>query len=312
MQAKCDYVRKEGAVRRRPADERALAKRISQATAADKADGTLTMPSQRPRDIARTVGQIALGLLLGLAIWQVLAIVLNASGTTLGFPYPAETFDRLIDYLTMERSLYGHTIYEHLAASLGRLAVAFALAAVIGVVLGSILGYFGRIYQIGIVPVAVYQMIPGLAWLPIAILLFGLGDESAVFIIFAVSSMVITIGTSSGIRMVPEVLVNAAKMTGAGGLTIFTRVLVPQAAASIVNALRLGMSSAWRVLIAAEMVVGTGIGVGYSIELTRDLLDYVGAFACITVICLMGLLIDRVLLASIERWMRHRLGVDEQ
>ena len=122
--------------------------------------------------------------------------------------------------------------------------------------------------------------------------------------------MVITIGVSSGIRMVPEVLVNAAKMTGANGAVIFCRVLAPQAAASIVNALRLGMSSAWRVLIAAEMVVGTGIGIGYSIELTRDLIDYVGAFACITIICLMGLLIDRVILASIERWMLHRLGME--
>ena len=162
------------------------------------------------------------------------------------------------------------------------------------------------------VPVSVYQMIPGLAWLPVAILLVGLGDDAAVFIIFAVSSMVITIGVSSGIRMVPEVMVNAAKMSGASGLTVFTRVLVPQAACSIINALRLGMSSAWRVLVAAEMIVGTGVGVGYSIQLTRDLLDYVGAFACITVICLLGLLIDRVILASIERWMRHRLGLEAQ
>lgn len=70
------------------------------------------------------------------------------------------------------------------------------------------------------------------------------------------------------------------------------------------------MSSAWRVLIAAEMVVGTGLGIGYSIELTRDLLDYVGAFACIMVICLVGLFVDRVVLASLERWMRHRLGIE--
>ena len=60
------------------------------------------------------------------------------------------------------------------------------------------------------------------------------------------------------------------------------------------------------------MIVGTGVGVGYSIQLTRDLLDYVGAFACITIICLLGLFIDRVVLASIERWMRHRLGLEAQ
>lgn len=236
---------------------------------------------------------------------------MNSNGSALGFPDPVQTFERLGEYLFAGRVLAGHSIYEHILASVRRLLIAFGLAAATGIVLGSLLGYFNRIYQIGMVPVSIYQMIPGLAWLPVAILIFGLGDWSAIFIIFAVSSMVITIGVSSGIRMVPEVLVNAAKMSGASGLVVFTKVLVPQASASIVNALRLGMSSAWRVLIAAEMVVGTGVGVGCSIQLTRDLLDYVGSFACITVICLLGIFIDRVLLAGIERWMRSRLGIED-
>lgn len=303
-------MRRRCAGHRLDASERALAKRISDD---ERREGALIdVPSSRAVSSLSLVLQVCLGVLIGLAVWEVFALALNASGSTLGFPYPLDTFERLGEYLFAGRSLYGHSIYEHLLASIQRLIVAFALAAAVGIVLGSVLGYFGRIYHIGMVPVSIYQMIPGLAWLPVAILLFGLGDESAVFIIFAVSSMVITIGVSSGIRMVPEVLVNASKMMGAGGLSIFARVLVPQAAASIVNALRLGMSSAWRVLIAAEMVVGTGLGVGYSIELTRDLLDYVGAFACITVICLVGLFIDRVILASVERWMRHRLGVEER
>lgn len=295
-----------------PAGERVLAKRLTEATRNGEPLGSaVAVPTSRFWSLLRSASHIVLGALIGLLIWEGFALVFNASGSALGFPYPLDTFARLGEYLFEGRMLYGHTIYEHILASVRRLLVAFCLAAACGIALGSVLGYFGRIYPIGMVPVSIYQMIPGLAWLPIAILLFGLGDSAAVFIIFAVSSMVITIGVSSGIRMVPEVLVNAAKMMGAGGLAVFCRVLVPQAAASIVNALRLGMSSAWRVLIAAEMVVGTGIGVGRSIELTRDLLDYVGSFACITVICLVGLFIDRVLLASVERWMRHRLGVEE-
>ena len=239
-----------------------------------------------------------------------MAMVMDASGAALEFPKPIQTFRRLGEYLFFGRSLYGHSIYAHLLASVKRLIAGFGLASIVGVSIGSLMGYFGRIYQIGMVPVSVYQMIPGLAWLPVAILLFGLGDKSAIFIIFAVSSMVIIIGVSGAIRMVPPVMVNAAKMSGARGLTVFTRVLVPQAASSIVNALRLGMASAWRVLIAAEMVVGTGIGLGCSIQLTRDLLDYLGSFACITVICLFGLLVDRVILAGAERWIRMRLGME--
>lgn len=296
---------------RQSASDRALASQIAKAGRQGARCAVVPVASMRGRDRARSALYVVLGVAVGLLIWEAFAVVLNANGSALGFPHPLETFERLGEYLFAGRSLYGHSIYAHIAMSLKRLVIAFSLAAVVGVVLGSVLGSFNRVYHIGIVPVSIYQMIPGLAWLPVAILLFGLGDESAIFIIFAVSSMVITIGVSSGIRMVPAVLVDAAKMSGASGLVVFAKVLVPQAAASIVNALRLGMSSAWRVLIAAEMVVGTGLGVGYSIELTRDLLDYVGAFACITVICLLGLFIDRVILASVERWMRNRLGMEQ-
>lgn len=287
--------------------ERALARQME---ATSSIEPVIRVRGSRWRDVLGVALRILAGLAIGLLIWQVMAMVMNSKGATLGFPYPADTFERIGEYLFSGRSLYGHSIYEHVLASISRLLIAFGLASLVGITLGSLLGYFGGIYQIGMVPVAVYQMIPGLAWLPVAILLVGLGDDAAVFIIFAVSSMVITIGVSSGIRMVPEVIVNAAKMSGASGLAVFTQVLVPQAAASIVNALRLGMSSAWRVLVAAEMIVGTGVGVGYSIQLTRDLLDYVGSFACITVICLLGLLIDRVVLAGVERWIRHRLGME--
>ena len=274
--------------------------------------GFVDVRGGRARDRAKTFGSIVAGLTVVLAIWGLFALFFNGTGASaLRFPTPVETFARLGEYLFEGRSLYGQSIYAHVGASVQRLLVAFSLAAAFGIVLGSVLGYFTRIYAIGMAPVSIFQMIPGLAWLPIAILLFGLGDESAVFIIFAVSSMVITVDVAGGIRMVPAVLVRAAKMAGASGPAIFLKVLVPQASVSIINALRVGMSSAWRVLIAAEMVVGTGIGLGYSIELTRDLLDYVGAFACIAVICVIGLAIDRVVLATLEKAIRHRLGLEE-
>lgn len=291
------------------ADDRLIARHLD----ADRTDGGFVdVPGGRVRDRAKTVASIVAGVAVVLGVWWLFAAFFNGAGaSTLRFPTPPETFNRLGEYLFEGRSLYGQSIYAHVWASVQRLLAAFSLAAAFGIALGSVIGYFTRIYAIGMVPVSVFQMIPGLAWLPIAILLFGLGDESAVFIIFAVSSMVITVDVAGGIRMVPAVLVRAAKMAGAGGVAVFLKVLVPQASVSIINALRVGMSSAWRVLIAAEMVVGTGIGLGYSIELTRDLLDYVGAFACIAVICLIGLAIDRLVLATLEKAIRHRLGLEE-
>ncbi|MDO5044418.1 MAG: ABC transporter permease [Coriobacteriia bacterium] len=274
-------------------------------------DGVFTVAGMQRQKRLELFAKTFIGLLITFLLWQFTALALNASGAALGFPLPVEALQRLVEYLFTNKSLYGHSIYEHILASIKRLLCAFGLASVFGILVGSVLGYFSRIYHIGMVPVAIFQMVPGLAWLPVAILIFGLGDAASVFIIFMVTAMVITIGVSSGIKMVPPVYVNAGKMMGAGPFTIFFKILIPHAAMSIVNALRLGMSSAWRVLISAEMVVGTGVGIGYSIELTRDLLDYVGAFACILVICLIGLFFDRVVLAGIERYMRGRLGFDE-
>ena len=189
--------------------------------------------------------------------------------------------------------------------------IAFIGAAVVGIVLGTILGYFTYIYPIGIIPVKVFQTIPGLAWVPIALLLFGLGDKASIFIIFAVATMVITINVSGGIRTIPEVVTRAAGMMGANGIIMFFKILVPYSAVSIINGLRLGMGSAWRVLIAAEMLIGTGIGLGSSMEILRDDLDYVGAFGCIVIIVIIGLLIDKVIFSAIEKSVRHRLGLEE-
>jgi len=225
----------------------------------DLSEGIVSVPSQRGKDLFLSVLRILLGVAVTLLIWWGFAAIYNGGETTLAFPTPIETFQRLGEYLFEGRALYGVSIYEHAGASLLRLLTAFALATLLGIVLGSLLGFFPRAYSVGMVPVSVFQMIPGLAWLPIAILVFGLGGEAAVFIIFAVSSMVITVGVASGIRMVPPVLVSAARMMGAGPARLFFTVLLPQASASIISALRVGMSSAFRVLIAAEMVVGTAL-----------------------------------------------------
>ncbi len=279
---------------------------------ADLSQGKVAVPSQRWRGRLRAAAYALAGVLIVLAIWWGFAAWYNTMGSAaMKFPTPPETFARLGEYLFGGRTLYGKSIYAHIGASLARLFAAFGLAALVGIALGCLIGSAARRYAIGMVPVSVFQMIPGLAWLPIAILVFGLGNEAAVFIIFAVASMVIAAGVASAIRMVPPVLVSAAAMMGASRLRIFATVLVPQASVTIISSLRLGMSSAWRVLIAAEMVVGTGIGIGYSIELTRDLLDYVGSFACIAAICLMGLAIDRLVLAPLERSVRRRLGLEE-
>lgn len=232
---------------------------------------------------------------------------------SLRFPYPAESIQWVIDAFVTQSKIYGGTITQHLMGSLKRVGIAFFLAAIVGISIGITIGYYNRIYSVGIIPVTVFQSIPGLAWVPISLLLFGRmgGEAIAIFIIFAVSSMVIIINVSGGIRTLPEVVTRAAGMMGAKGSVLFFKILIPYSAIAIINGLRLGLGSAWRVLIAAEMLLGTTIGLGASMELLRDSLDFVGAFGCIVIIVIVGLLLDKVLFSAIEKSMRHRLGMEE-
>ena len=273
---------------------------------------TVEMDSGVPLKIALTTLTFIAGVGIVLLMWQLLAWYVNdCMHILLGFPYPADSIGWAIDHLIDGEKIYGSTMLQHIKASLVRVLTAFFFAAIVGILLGTLLGYFGRIYSIGIVPVTVLQTIPGLAWVPIALLLFGLGDDASVFIIFSVSTMVITINVSGGIRMVPEVVTRASKMMGASGAIMFFKILLPYSSVAIINGLRLGLGSAWRVLIAAEMLIGTGIGLGSSMEILRDDLNFVGAFGCIVVIVVIGLIIDKVIFSAIEKSMRHRLGMEE-
>ena len=273
---------------------------------------TVEMDSGVPMKIALTTLTFIAGIGIVLLMWQLLAWYANdCMHILLGFPYPADSIGWAIDHLIDGEKIYGSTLLQHIKASLVRVLTAFFFAAIVGILLGTLLGYFGRIYSIGIVPVTVLQTIPGLAWVPIALLLFGLGDDASVFIIFSVSTMVITINVSGGIRMVPEVVTRASKMMGANGAIMFFKILLPYSSIAIINGLRLGLGSAWRVLIAAEMLIGTGIGLGSSMEILRDDLNFVGAFGCIVVIVIIGLIIDKVIFSAIEKSMRHRLGMEE-
>ena len=210
-------------------------------------DGTVHMKSGVPMKIGLAVLTFIAGILLVLLIWYLMAWYVNEfMDIVLRFPYPSESIGWAWDALIRENKIYGHTILEHLTASLRRVLIAFVGAAVVGIVLGTFLGYFTKIYPIGIIPVTVFQTIPGLAWVPIALLLFGLGDKASIFIIFAVATMVITINVSGGIRTMPEVVTRAAGMMGADGIIMFFKVLIPYSAVSIINGLRLGMGSAWR------------------------------------------------------------------
>lgn len=172
------------------------------------------------------------------------------------------------------------------------------------------MGYYSNLFDIIIPFITFLQLIPGLAWIPIALLMFGLGENSTVFMIFITSISPITLNSAGGIREMPIVYKRASTMIGIKGFILFFKVLLPASSLSIITGLRIALASGWRVLIAAEMIVGSSVGLGYVIIQSRWSLDFEASFVMIMLIVSIGLLIEKVIFQIIESRLRRIIGYE--
>jgi ABC-type nitrate/sulfonate/bicarbonate transport system permease component len=154
--------------------------------------------------------------------------------------------------------------------------------------------------------VEMVRPIPPLAWIPIAILWFGIGVRSAAFIIFLGAFFPILLSTTAGVLSVDKILLEASHTLGAKGKDIFFKVLVPGATPSIFTGLRIGLGIGWMTLVAAEFTgVKGGYGLGYMIMVARDIQRPDQIVAGMVVIGLIGYLLDvsiRIVEGRVLRW----------
>jgi ABC-type nitrate/sulfonate/bicarbonate transport system permease component len=275
------------------------------------ADGKekFSFPKNSWNRVLRTIAVNLLAVFIIIIVWQLVSLWISHSrGIT--FPTPWQTSARLIGFINGE-DLYDLSIYQHLTASLERWTVGYLLAVFIGILVGLILGSFTFSYDICMPVVHVLQLIPGLAWIPIALLLFGLGNTSTIFMIFVMGVTPIIINTASGIRSIPPIYIKTAQMMGGNRLFLFYSIMLPAATLSIVGGLRIGLANSWRVLIAAEMIVGAGIGLGYSIIQSRWSLDFEAAFASVMIICFIGLIVEKLVFEILEKQIMAHMGLEQ-
>jgi nitrate/nitrite transport system permease protein len=151
-----------------------------------------------------------------------------------------------------------------LYASLKRVALGYALAAVAGVALGALVG--GSTWAMrGLDPVfQVLRTIPPLAWLPLSLAAFRDGEPSAIFVIFITAIWPVIINTAVGIRNIPQDYKNVAQVLRLNPIEYFTKIMLPAAAPYIFTGLRIGIGLSWLAIVAAEMLIG-GVGIGFFI-----------------------------------------------
>lgn len=200
------------------------------------------------------------------------------------------------------------TLVRHIGASLGRVAVGTSLAIAISIPLGVAMGLSRGVSGFLTPLFRFFSVLAGIAWIPIATLWFGYGFGAITFVIFNAVFFVVAYNTLLGVSCIPLPLRRAAASLGASGWTMLTQVILPGALPNIVTGVRTGLGFAWRGLIAAEMIA-TNVGLGYMLFLARDFYRTEVIVFGMIVIGIIWLLLDRLLLAPLERATIERWGM---
>jgi NitT/TauT family transport system permease protein len=249
-------------------------------------------PVSRPRR-----SRVAAYLLpLGVAVLFLLAwdAAVRLSRTRL-FPTPLEVGGGIVELARKGLLL------KYIAASLFRVTWGFLLAVLVGVPFGLALGWFRPARQAFNPMIQVFRPISPIAWIPVAILWFGVTDAAPVFLIFLASVFPITVSAMAAVRNVQPVYLRAAQNFGLSGLPLFRRVILPATLPQIITGLRIALGIAWLVVVAAEMIAANS-GLGYLIIDARNAgKRYDLVLAGMVLIGVIGWLLD-LLMRQVERF----------
>lgn len=211
--------------------------------------------------VQRLLPPLVIGVLL-LVVWQLLC-----SGKGSALPPPtqvvSDTWELIINPF-YDNGGNDKGMAWQLLASLSRVAYGYALAVVVGISLGVLVGQSTWAMR-GLDPLfQILRTVPPLAWLPLSLAGFKDSHPSAIFVIFITAIWPIIINTSVGVRNIPEDYRNVAKVLRLNGLEYFSKIMLPAAAPYIFSGLRIGVGLSWLAIIAAEMLIG-GVGIGFFI-----------------------------------------------
>lgn len=232
-----------------------------------------------------------LSVLLAIAAWQ----IVGWSGLFPRhlLPWPGSVVRSLVDLLASGE------LVLHIVTSLLRVAAGFSLAGAVAVPLGILIGWSKVAESLTEPILEILRPIPPIAWIPIAMLWFGLGFKPAVFLIFIGALFPILLNTVAGVRGTPRVLVEAVRTLGASERDILVKVVAPSSMPSIIAGLRVGLGVGWMCLVAAEMT-GSSSGLGYMIIYYSGILETSSVMVGMLAIGAVGYLMSYAI-ARIER-----------
>ena len=210
---------------------------------------------------------------------------------------------------TFVRLLGSGILPLHALATLARLGAGFALGAVAGLTLGIVMGRYRWAEDLLLPLVSVGNPIPGLAYAPLFVIWFGLGNLPAVLLVAFAAAFPVAVNAWTGVRAVKEIWIRSALAMGARDRDLFGKVVLPGALPWLLTGLRLGLARAWRVLVAVEMLTSVSIGLGWLIFGAREFLATDVMLAGIAVIGVVGLALEKLVFERLERFTVVRWGM---
>ncbi len=200
----------------------------------------------------------------------------------------------------------GYGLLQHVGASLARTVTGFALAAMVGVPLGILLGYNQRIGSFLLPIFGFLRPIPALAFIPIVVIWFGIGEFAKVFVIFMTAFLYVLLGSVSGVRSVPNDILRLSRNYRLSPVSTLFRVVLPAALPEIFVSLRTAMALSWAVVVASELIAAQ-VGLGYLIQSASQVYAINTVYVGVALIGLVGVSIDLLFLA-VERRLLHWVG----
>lgn len=243
-----------------------------------------------------SLGYGIFGLAAFLLFWW-LVVRFTSVGNVL--PSPFTVFAKLFDSIT--HPIGKHTLLVHLGYSIGRVMIGYTAAAILGIITGLAMAQSETANAIIRPLFAIIRPIPGITWMPLAILWFGIGSFTKIFIIFVGGFAHMVINTYAGAKRADQQLIGAALMLGATKRQLFSKVILPSTVPYIFAGLQVSLSSCWMAVLAAEMISSTE-GAGWIIVAGQDNGNITQVIVGVIAIAIVGLI-----LANAMRATEHRL-----
>jgi ABC-type nitrate/sulfonate/bicarbonate transport system permease component len=264
--------------------------------------------ARRRKERTRKIIRGAVGIAFVLVLWHIMSIAYDLQ---LILPTPLSVARNVFNTLTLnydQRWLYGPNIYEHLMSSFARAITGFTLAAAVAIPLGLIVGRIRAAREFVDPVLRSLYPIPGIAWIPLAILWFGLGNTAVVFVVFIAEFFPLYFNTEAGARNINPVLVDAGRCYGAKGLTLLRRVILPAAAPYIITGMRIALGGAWRMIVAGEMLASQS-GIGSILMESRYQFRATDLMMAMILISVVGYITERLIVGTLEKKTTERWEV---